>query len=81
MLLLELMLTLFFIMCIGYYSCKKGIITDEVNQKFSAIVVNIANPAMVLLSGMNSERVQKKELLIMAVLRDSTFVCHAKFMC
>lgn len=68
MLLLEQMLTLFLIMCIGYYSCKKGIITDEVNQKLSAIVVNIANPAMILSSGMNSERVQKKELLIMAVL-------------
>ena len=56
MLLLEQMLTLFLIMCIGYYSCKKGIITGEVNQKLSAIVVNIANPAMILSSGMKVEK-------------------------
>ena len=40
MLLLEQMLVLFLIMCVGYYSYRKEIITDEVNQKLSAIVVN-----------------------------------------
>lgn len=73
MLLLEQMLVLFLIMCVGYYSCRKGIITDEVNQKLSAIVVNIANPAMVLSSSMGNEKVQKQELLIMAILAVAVF--------
>lgn len=57
MLLQEQMLVLFLIMCVGYYSYKKGIITDEVNQKLSAMVVNIANPAMILSGSMGSERI------------------------
>lgn len=73
MLLLEQMLVLFLIMCVGYYSYRKEIITDEVNQKLSAIVVNIANPAMVLSSGMGDEKVQMQELLIMAILAVAVF--------
>lgn len=73
MLLLEQMLVLFLIICVGYYSYRKEIITDEVNQKLSAIVVNIANPAMVLSSSMGNEKVQKQELLIMAILAVAVF--------
>lgn len=53
MFLLEQLLVLFLIMCVGYYSYKNGIITDEVNKKLSAIVVNIANPAMTSSGGMD----------------------------
>lgn len=73
MLLLEQMLALFLIMCVGYYSYRKEIITDEVNRKLSAIVVNIANPAMVLSSSMGNEKVQEQELLIMAILAVAVF--------
>lgn len=73
MLLLEQMIVLFLIMCVGYYSHKKGIITDEVNNKLSAIVVNIANPAMILSSSMGDEKVQKQEMLIMAILAVAVF--------
>ena len=52
MLLLEQMLVLFLIICVGYYCYKKEIITKEVNGKLSAIVVNIANPALILSGGM-----------------------------
>lgn len=48
MLVLEQMLVLFIIMLIGYIAYKKDIINDEVSRKLSAIVVNIANPALIL---------------------------------
>ena len=43
MLLFNQMVVLFILMGIGYLCYKKGIITDEVSKKLSAIVVNIAN--------------------------------------
>ena len=74
MLLLEQMLVLFLIICVGYYCYKKGIITEEVNGKLSAIVVNIANPALILSGGMVEERIQGKELLLMAVLTVAVYL-------
>ncbi len=62
MLLLQQMIVLFILMGIGYYCYKKGIITDEVSRKLSAIVVNIANPALVLVGGMGEERISGEEL-------------------
>lgn len=48
MMMLEQMMVLFIIMIIGYIAYKKDIIGDAVNKKLSAIVVNIANPALIL---------------------------------
>lgn len=74
MLLLEQMLVLFLIICVGYYCYKKGIITEEVNGKLSAIVVNIANPALILSGGMVEERIQGKELLLMVALTAAVYL-------
>ena len=74
MLLLEQMIVLFLIICVGYYCYKKGIITEEVNGKLSAIVVNIANPALILSGGMVEERIQGEELLLMAVLTVAVYL-------
>lgn len=74
MLLLEQMLVLFLIICVGYYCYKRGIITEEVNSKLSAIVVNIANPALILSGGMVEERIQGEELLLMAVLTVAVYL-------
>lgn len=64
MLLLEQMVVLFLLMGIGYLCYKKQIITDETSKKLSAIVVNIANPAMVLTGCMGEEKIEGRELLI-----------------
>lgn len=66
MLLLEQMVILFLLMAVGFYCYKKEIITDESSKKISAIVVNIANPAMVLSGSMSEDKIAGRELLMMA---------------
>lgn len=68
MLLLQQMIVLFILMAIGYFCYKKCIITQEVNRKLSAIVINIANPALVLSGCMGEDRIQGRELLITMLL-------------
>ncbi len=68
MLLLQQMIVLFILMGIGYFCNRKDIITEEVSKKLSAIVVNIANPALILTGSMGEERIQGKELLLTAVI-------------
>lgn len=64
MLLLEQMIVLFILMGVGFLCYKLQIITDEVNKKLSAIVVNIANPAMVLTGCMGDDKISGQELLM-----------------
>lgn len=66
MLLLQQMTVLFILMAIGYFCYKKEMITDEVSKKLSAIVVNIANPALVLTGCMGENKIAGKELLMVA---------------
>ena len=68
MLLLKQIIVLFLLMGIGFFFYKKSIITDEVSKKISSIVVNIANPALVLSGGMGEERIQGEELLLTAAV-------------
>jgi len=55
MLLLQQMLILFFYMMIGYWAKKKGFLGEEAGPTISWIVVNIANPAMIISSVINGE--------------------------
>ena len=48
MIVLQNMLVLFLIMLVGCYAYKKQMLTDEINKKLSGIIVNIANPAIIL---------------------------------
>ncbi|MDE6201841.1 MAG: AEC family transporter [Lachnospiraceae bacterium] len=68
MLLLQQMVVLFILMGLGYLCSIKSIITDEVGKKLSAIVVNIANPALILTGCMGEEKIQGQELLITAAV-------------
>lgn len=68
MLLLEQMAVLFLLMGIGYFCYRKKIITDEVSKKLSAIVVNIANPALVLTGCLGEEKIQGRELLTTVII-------------
>lgn len=65
MLLLQQMIVLFILMLLGYYMKKKGVLNTETSKSISWVVVNIANPAMILSGSINSENaVEGKELLM-----------------
>lgn len=68
MLLLQQMIVLFLLMGVGFICYKLKMITDEVSKKLSAIVVNVANPAMILTGCMGEDRIGGGELLLMAAL-------------
>lgn len=55
MLLLQQMIVLFILMLIGYYTSKKDFLSDMTFKQFSWIVVNIANPAMIISGSVNSD--------------------------
>lgn len=74
MLLLQQMIVLFLLMGIGFLCCKLKMITDEVSKKLSAIVVNIANPAMVLTGCMGDNKIEGRELLLIAVLVIAVYI-------
>ena len=57
MLLLQQMIVLFFMMLLGYYVRKKEFITDITCKQLSWLVVNVANPAMIISGSVNSESV------------------------
>ena len=57
MLLLQQMIVLFFMMLLGYYIRKKEFITDTTCKQLSWLVVNVANPAMIISGSVNSESV------------------------
>ena len=56
MLLLQQMIIMFLLMSVGFVGSEIGMITEETSKRLSAIVVNIANPAMILVSGISDER-------------------------
>lgn len=69
MVLLGQMIILFIIMAVGFACEKRGIIDDYSSKAISAIVINVANPALVLSAGMTSgEQVQLKDLGFTAIL-------------
>lgn len=69
MLLLQQMLVLFIIMLLGYICFKKGFINQASAKTLSFIVVNIANPAMILSGSVNSSgNIQGQELLLTVVI-------------
>lgn len=55
MLIVNRMLILFLIMLIGFVAYKCGMITDEVSKKLSGIILNIANPAIILNSVLEND--------------------------
>ena len=74
MLLLQQMIVLFIFMGIGFYCGKKGFISDSSAKTLSFIVVNIANPAMIINAGLSDEAsIQGKELAFMFLLAIGVF--------
>lgn len=63
MVMLQQMIVMFLLMITGYVCFKKKIITHESSKKLSALVVNVANPCLVLGSALGDNQIQGKELL------------------
>ena len=55
MILFQQMIALFIFMLIGYGMSKKGVMDRKGEKTLSWIIVNVANPAMILQSGLDSE--------------------------
>lgn len=69
MLLLQQMLVLFIYIVIGYAACKNGILNNETGDKLSWLVINIANPGMIISAVVNGDGIIKgKDLAFTAVL-------------
>ena len=63
MVMLQQMIVMFLMMAVGYLCYRKQILTEEVSRKVSAIVVNVANPCMILSSALTDQQMQGKELV------------------
>lgn len=69
MLLLQQMLILFIIMLVGFLCKKKGMINNAGSKVISSVVVNVANPALILSAGINkTETIEGKNLLLAVAL-------------
>jgi predicted permease len=65
MVVLQQMLIFLIMMIIGLIARKRGMITADNQKQLSAIVINIANPAMIMTGAIGAtEKMQGKELLI-----------------
>lgn len=60
---LQQMIVMFLMMAVGYLCYRRQILTEEVSKKVSAIVVNVANPCMILSSALTDQQMQGKELV------------------
>ena len=63
MVMLQQMIVMFLMMAGGYLCYRRQILTEEVSKKVSAIVVNVANPCMILSSALTDQQMQGKELV------------------
>lgn len=80
MILLQQMMILFLIMMVGFICRKKGILDDSGSKTLSAIVVNVANPALVMTAGIGeNSSIQGKELAVTVALSIGMFVVFILF--
>ena len=62
MILLKQMMVLFILMLLGFYLAKKGILDSAGSSKISWIVVNVANPALIVSGSLGENTIQPQEL-------------------
>ena len=72
MILFKQMLILFLMMILGYIMAKKGIVDKQASKSMSWIIVNIANPALII-SGSQGNSIGGNELLIILALAFGMF--------
>lgn len=73
MILLKQMLIFFFLMLLGYYSARKGVMDQKVSKSVSWIVVNLANPALILSGGLGETVLGPFDILKAAALSAAVF--------
>ncbi|MCI2036270.1 MAG: hypothetical protein LKJ73_10230, partial [Oscillospiraceae bacterium] len=73
MIALQQMCVLFAMMLIGYIAFRAGYLTEPVSVKLSSIVVNIANPALILTSVSDFKNVQTADLTVAAAAAAVTY--------
>ncbi len=74
MLVLQQMMALFLVMIAGFFAQQKGILDESACKKVSWIVVNIANPAMVLSSVSGEGRIRSGEMAVMGMISIGVFL-------
>lgn len=68
------MIVLFLIMLVGFIAYKKDYMNDNASKKLSSIVVNIANPALILSSILSMDNtITGKDLMITVVIAAALF--------
>ena len=75
MLILQQMIVLFLVMLAGFLAEQKKILDEDACKKISWIVVNIANPAMILSSVSGGSRIQPEELAVTVLIATTMFLC------
>lgn len=82
MLLLQQMLVLFIYMMLGFFLARKGALDERAGKTFSWMVVNVANPALIILPTINKETTlspeQIWEALKLAVIMYVALIVIAK---
>lgn len=82
MLLLQQMLVLFIYMMLGFFLARKGVLDERAGKTFSWMVVNVANPALIILPTINKETIlspeQIWEALKLAVIMYVALIVIAK---
>ena len=82
MLLLQQMLVLFIYMMLGFFLARKSILDERAGKTFSWMVVNVANPALIILPTINKETTlspeQIWEALELAVIMYVALIVIAK---
>lgn len=63
MLILQQMIVLFLMMMVGYTCFRKGLLNAEAGKKLSGIVVNVANPALILTSSIQEGSITGSNLV------------------
>ena len=75
MIILQQMLVLFLIMLAGFFAEKKEVLDEDTCKKVSWIVVNIANPSMILASVSGDSRIQPGDLALTVLVALIIFAC------
>ncbi|BBF41526.1 malate permease [Lachnospiraceae bacterium KM106-2] len=68
MILFKQMIMLFVIMILGYVMARKKILDDHTSKSISWIIVNVANPALILSGALGGNTISKKDFLTTMVV-------------
>lgn len=73
MLLLQQMIVLFIFMMIGYFAAVKGILDEKTCKNLSWIIVNVANPAMIISGSIGKSSIGVNKIIFILLLACALF--------